>query len=922
MNGNMRLMTGIRAKKGKWAWIGAASLLALLLIVAAALYAPSVFGNSARLKQDRGLLVVRGSGYEAAFRADNGAIVYVRDKNEDGALTEGNRAEALWWAFAEDDTAYHGAKADSFAYEWKKRKGELVLRYGGPLEVEATVRFADDRRIVMQARVKNGTGKTIKSFRFPYELKLPAAQVEDALLPMLPGARLKGAFFRENNSYEAPYPGILFASYAAVRTSSGNLAVYDAHGETTATTNIGFKNQVDDAGKTAFVHDYSTALAPGAEWTTPEIVLELGGDYKDSIASYGERNGIFDYRSLEDKLGKELADYVRLPMYKMDISALKDASWNALTDRYASRLAYPGILHLVGFQTGGHDENYPDFMPPDAKWGGDDALRAFVDDAHAKGHRIVPYTNFSWWGVNSPTLAALPPGTTLKDIAVVQKNGEALKEDYGEHSGYVMNPHHPFVTKRIMDEHKKLLAAGFDGIFEDQWGIRSAPYMYNGNLPEGTDASTAYFRGVRDYFRSAGYRLFTEDGIDALADDAVGFMGTNLLWDLLGYRPKTAAYTEYYPMIGMLVRDKVLLYQHNLAAETMTDDQAMLRWNAAMGYNLSADLYNGADNPWVEVAGVFQSQVLSRYATAPVRNFEQLNETATRTDFGDYAVTANWDDANPYALDERTELAPGGFDIASEDGSVRAGNYVKYNGYALDPGEHDLVEVREKNEIRVYQPFGSDTTVRIVKGKGWPHAAAAAYTAQGEKIADLPVKEEGDGLLFDYIANILGRKVGYVALTRSEKPSEVTAAFEKAKLEENVALSGEAVSSTDTAQEFAAKLAIDGDPYTYWESMADKFPQTLTIDLGQERDIRRLVLRLPPQEAWEKREQTIEVQGSADGSSFAAIVSAKAYTFDPAAGNAAEIRLEPNAAKTRFVRLVVSGNTAWPAAQFSEVEVY
>ncbi|MCC3376148.1 discoidin domain-containing protein [Cohnella sp. REN36] len=908
-----------KKRSGKWLWIGIAAI--VVIAGAAALYPAAVPGNAASLKKADGLLVVSNGRYEAAFRADNGGIAYLRDKQAKTDLSAGNRDGALWWAFLEDDSALSGAKADSFAYGWNKRKGELSLHYGGALKVEATVRFEAKGRISMRAEVANGTGKTLKSFRFPYELKVQSDQVKDGLLPMLPGARLKDAFFKDNASFEDQYPGVLFASYASVRTANGNLAVYDVHGKTVATANLGFKAQVKEPGMTAIVHDYATALAPDAKWRTPEIVLEIGGDYPDSIASYGELNGIRDYKTLDRKLGKSLSTYSRLPFYKMDVSALKDASWDVLKTKYADQLAYPGVLHLVGFQTGGHDENYPDFLPPDPKWGGDDAFQAFVKEAKAKGNKVVPYTNFSWWGVRSPTLAALPAGVKLEDVVVRDRTGTIVKEDYGEHSGYVANINHPYVRERIDGEHRKLMDAGFDGVFEDQWGIRNVPFVYNASNPAGTDPSTAYMAGVRDYFASVKHPMYTEDGFDVLADDATGFMGSNYLWDLLGYRVKTAAYTDYYPMIGMLARDKVMLYQHDLASQTMTDNQDMLRWNAAMGYSLSADLFNGVNNPWVDLAGVYQRYVLADYVGEPVRGYVQVTDAVTRTDFGSRQVTANWDKTQPYALDAATALSPGGFDISSPDGKVRAGNYVRYNGADLDPGEHDLVEVRTDDEIRVYQPYGTDTTLRIKKGSKWAHATATAYTAGGAKIADLVVTEEGDFLKFDYVALVKEQKVGYVALAKSAKPSEAKETFEKVKLQTNLAAGKDILSTTDTAKEFPAKLANDGDPYTYWESVAKKFPQSITVDLGEPHEVQRVVLSLPPQDAWEKRDQTIEVLGSEDGQTFATLSPTSPCTFDPKAGNKVEIALDAPA-KVRYVRLTVSDNTAWAAAQISEFEVY
>ncbi|RED65553.1 discoidin domain-containing protein [Cohnella lupini] len=902
--------------KASWLSIGAI----VLILAGAYLFFYSPFSAQASFKDKDGLLIVSNDRYEIAFRSDNGAIEYIKNKDGESNLTLGNREQALWWAFSQDDTSTNGKIAENFSYDWNKRKGELVFRYGGSVKVDVTARFEDDNRIYMSASVDNQSDKTIKSFRFPYELKVDSASVKDAVLPMLPGAKLKDAFFKESNSFQDQYPGVLFASYLGMSTAGGDLAVYDISGDIVATTDLGFKSQVDDSGKTGIVHNYKTWIDPKKQWNSPSVVLEFG-DYEGTIASYRELNKLDEYRSLTDKLGKDKDVYFQLPFYKTDISAIKDGSWSNLTSNYLDKMNYDGVIHLVGFQKGGHDENYPDFIPPDPKWGGDPAFQTFVKAAKDKGNRVVPYTNMSWWGNNSPTLANLPSGTTMEDLIVLKDNGQITKEDYGNHSGYVVNTGHPFFLQRTAEEHKKLLGqAGFDGIFEDQWGIRNSPYVFNKTIPEGTDPSTAYFQGVRNYFDGLDANMYMEDGTDVLADDAVGFMGSTYLWDQLGYRKNTSSYTDYYPLSGMLFRDKVMLFHHDLAAETMTDDQDMLRWNLAMGYNLSVDFFNGVANPWVDTVGVFQKYILSQYADSLVEGFEQVTPTVTRTDFGDYAVTANWNKDEAYALNGDDSLAPGGYDVTSDDGNRRAGNFARLNGLDLDAGDHNLVEVREKDVIRVYQPIGADTTLKIRKGKDWPHATAVAYLANGTKISDLQVKEEGDFIIFDYVGLIKEQKVGYVELATSKEPSKSSETFEKVKVELNVALLQKAFSTSNTAEAFPAELTVDGDPYTYWESTAKKFPQSLTLELDKEREIDKLILKLPPQDAWESRDQDIEVLVSQDGETFESILASKPYTFDPKKANAVEIPLDQ--VKAKFVRVTITGNTGWPAAQISEFEAY
>lgn len=911
-----------RVLKNKWIWIGASAV--AIVVVGVLLLFADHFGGEAKASMTKkdGLLVLGNSDYEIAFDAGHGGISYLKDKKAEGNLTLGNREGALWWAILNDDTSVNSAKTTDFTYDWNGKKSELTFHYGGPVKVDITARFGDDRRIYMNASLVNGSELTIKSFRFPYELKVEGDSVKDAMLPMLPGAKLKDAFFKESNSFSDQYPGVMFASYLAMRTQAGNLALYDVGGSVTPLTEIGYKNQINDPGTTSFVHNYRTWIDPKKEWKSPTVVLEVGGDYSSSIVSYRNLNAIDKYRSLDDKLGEDADAYFRLPLYKTDISAIKEGSWSNLTSNIVDRLNYNGIIHLVGFQTGGHDENYPDFIPPDPKWGSVATFEQFVKHAKDKGNKIVPYTNMSWWGKSSPTLANLPSGTTLDSLVVQKENETILSESYGMHEGYVVNPGDPFFLKRTAEEHDKLTkVAGFDGIFEDQWGIRNSPYVYNDAKPEGTDPSTAYFQGVRDYFNGLNVPMYMEDGTDVLADDSVGFMGATYLWDLLGYRKNTATYTEYYPLAGMLFRDKVMQYQHNLAAETMTDDQDMLRWNVAMGYNLSADFYNGVGSPWVDATGVFQKLVLSRYADSLVQGFEQVTPTVTRTDFGSHQATANWDTKAPYALDANTSLSAGGFDISSSDGIVRAGNYVRYNGLDLDRGDHDLVEVRGEDAIRVYQPIGSDTSLKIKKGDEWPFVVAVAYQADGTRIADLQVKADGEYAIFDYVGTIKDRKVAYVELKRSEQEKQVAETFQKVKLEVNIAVGMKALATSVTAEAFDPKLTTDGDPFTYWESTAKKFPQSLTVDLGEEKRVSKLKLSLPPQDAWEARDQEVEVLGSSDGKTFASLLPPKPYTFTPKQDNKVEIPLA-SVAKLRFVRVTITSNTAWPAAQISEFEVY
>ncbi|MEU9233217.1 galactose-binding domain-containing protein [Streptomyces subrutilus] len=124
-----------------------------------------------------------------------------------------------------------------------------------------------------------------------------------------------------------------------------------------------------------------------------------------------------------------------------------------------------------------------------------------------------------------------------------------------------------------------------------------------------------------------------------------------------------------------------------------------------------------------------------------------------------------------------------------------------------------------------------------------------------------------------------------------------------------------AASSTNGAYE--AARVTDGDQSTYWESAGGTFPQWVQTDLGATTRVDQVVLKLPA--AWESRSQTLSVQGSADGTSFSTLAGSATHTFGPGNGNT--VTLTFPATQARYVRIDITANTGWQAAQLSELEV-
>ncbi|MEU0538021.1 discoidin domain-containing protein [Amycolatopsis tolypomycina] len=132
----------------------------------------------------------------------------------------------------------------------------------------------------------------------------------------------------------------------------------------------------------------------------------------------------------------------------------------------------------------------------------------------------------------------------------------------------------------------------------------------------------------------------------------------------------------------------------------------------------------------------------------------------------------------------------------------------------------------------------------------------------------------------------------------------------------------QAASATYTASSQLAGYPVsnvgDGNQNTYWESTNNQFPQWVQADLGAPTDVAQLVLRLPAAN-WGARTETFSVQGSTDGTTFTDLKPSAGYVFDPAKANTVTVDVT---GKPRFVRLNVTANTGWPAAQLAEFEVH
>jgi chitodextrinase len=196
-------------------------------------------------------------------------------------------------------------------------------------------------------------------------------------------------------------------------------------------------------------------------------------------------------------------------------------------------------------------------------------------------------------------------------------------------------------------------------------------------------------------------------------------------------------------------------------------------------------------------------------------------------------------------------------------------------------------------------------------------AESAAWVPANSNI--VPLDEDGTACSSDYYLRITadGGKMlkGLIPLTAIRPTQPIVGG--QPPVESNLAR-GKATSASTTNGGFPSGNAVDGNAGSYWESVNNSFPQWLQVDLGAGSTISRVVLKLPP--GWGARTQTLSIQGSTNGSTFTTLAASQGQVFNPATANTVTITFPATSA--RYVRLNVTANTGWPAAQCAEFEVY
>jgi Domain of unknown function (DUF6259) len=699
----------------------------------------------------RNQLRITTSAYELTLSRKNGAILSVVDRAARTRVIVG-QGGCIWGARAEGTADYIGGctfsrtGAARFSYTWNARSATLTLSYaarpGSPAAVSATALLtARGTYFDLRVTVKNQLHRVLSSVLVPADLLGPSAGVTSAYVPnFLPGIRLAPSFFKGAHSNVLTYPGrYAWADYLALDLGAGHLAVYSANPPPNPLypVELGF---VHSAAGTfcsdrllCIVHSFYTSVADGAGWTSPAVRIRVGETLDKTLLGYRKDNGIDAYPSVADRLGSEAPMYERAPLIKADVQkGLPPLSQWAQALR---RLPSPVLLHPVRYQRGLFDEFDPDFLPPDPHVGSVADLAGMVSAAHSLGQLVMPYLNVSWWNVDSPTVQQLLAKGGAERFAALDESGRPKLEAYKQFMGYIVSPYTPAVRDRIralMDQWQA--EAPMDCYFFDQIGARPWIRDYNPAAPDPLSYYDGWLAAMAPY---APRCLMVEDGWDRLAKSFAGFLGGLLTVQRESAEADIlygAGNWEPFPLAPMLLHDKVLMYQHDLAEQTMTTDHATLTYNLALGlilsYSWDGSTYS-VDSPWLDVVTSYQHALGPYSAGQPLQSYKTVAPQVTQTDYPNLSVLANWSSSDGYSTDGYG-IAPNGFLARTGDGAVVAGTFSgTFDGFTLAGGSHDLVVTRTSSAVTVHQPLGDQTPIAVRLPSSWQagspvHAAALA----------------------------------------------------------------------------------------------------------------------------------------------------------------------------------------------------
>ena len=726
---------------------------------------------------DETVMTVTGPRYTARLALPQGALLSLRDQVAGQDISIGKSSDKLWVAHLVGRNGVSSADyaAKEVRWSWDATKQMLTIIYpasGNKLPaVRAEWQFSDQAWLDLSLTVDNQTGCVLRGVE--NTLRLPAATLESAILPVLPGIQLQRKFFTDRREWRhGQYPrALVFADYAHFRAGRATLTTFPILNRDL--TQVARRELFPDDDAYVWRHSFELAEASGTTWTSPRLRLRVGDSEADGALAFRDDTGLARVPSLREKLGPRYDQVVSSLSTKAGIGMMSDFRLTLADQAGYSKiwqgLPGPALLFITGWSRGGFDESNPDIFPVDPKLGTDEQWKQTFQSANAAGHLSMPYLNHTFWNVDSETVKSMDP----KEFASYRADGNPVLEKYGDkknpHVGYATSPYAPATKARIARLFEELSQKmPVDLVWEDQIGSRCSA-DYNSHSPNPLWHAQGWLEHTRTY---AKLGLMTEFGYDRMVETHVGFQGNYIQaehakWGDFGPKYWGEDTWRIWPVVPMMARDKVMFYN---APDTPCASKRVLTWSLAMGQMLSWALTaNQFRTPWHFKADAFQRHVVARYADQRLQDFAVLPDGITRSNFGDYTVWGNESPDQEWQAPAGPRLAPGGCWVTDRQGRLSAGIFTAFSGQPLTAGEHYLIVETRDDGLTVRHLQGPDTPLILKTAKPVKRVQARFDQEQlDQEKVEVPFRMEKGQVYLDITSKLQGKDVRSYELSFAE----------------------------------------------------------------------------------------------------------------------------------------------------------
>ncbi len=397
---------------------------------------------------------------------------------------------------------------------------------------------------------------------------------------------------------------------------------------------------------------------------------------------------------------------------------------------------------------------FPNYFPPDPKYGTMEDLKNYIANASSKGHIYTPRTSFHYYAKGSDLSTKF--GYDEPAMAIHNVDGEPDAVAWGC-EGWLFSPSSTNANKFLDYSYDTWVnQLGSRAMFTNVVAIMNT-HLYDFNAEsENPDLlhdeliKMNYRYGSKIPLYSEGasiYRLPSQAGFNFDADwdpDDVTYehLVNGQTGEFVGIRhdifPLVASeYTKFYP--------------HNLAVDVQSSTRAVTH---SLMYNVNLKAVIGAsgnisNSKWRWLRGV---AALSEYVQPYLFGArlagpeDEIEKDIKKVVYDGSTVVANFSD-NGYKTGNNT-ISPNGFEFTACDGKVKAGVYTEYNGHEL---ENEVMLITEDTTVssKIFAPVASEEFELVATNPGFKSPKITAHYPDGTS-KEIECTVSKNGIVFKY----------------------------------------------------------------------------------------------------------------------------------------------------------------------------